>query len=1026
MRLAEAAINRWQLTLILFALLSALGINAFLSIPRAVDPHLDIPVVLIVATQPGADAGEMEETVAKPIEEVLQGLDDIADIESTSRDGNAVISAEFEWGVDRDQKFDEVEREVGAIQDRLPPNLASLEYKKVRTNDAAVVLLALVGETASWRRMEKYATDLSERLARVKGVRTTDIKGLPEPEVRVAIDSARLAEYRIAPSALVNALSSGGVDLPAGSVHSGEQRLNVDAGGAFRGIDELRAVPVRAADGAIVRVGDVATVDWATEEHRHITRYNGKRAVFVTAMQKDNYNVLKLRRDLEGALEETRATLPPDIRLELGFDQSLDIRKRLDTLARDFGIAVGLVLITLLPLGTRASAIVMISLPLSLATGVLLMNLGGFSLNQLSVSGFILALGLIVDDSIVVTENISRHLRMGAARAKAAIDGTREIAAAVFGSTGVLLFAFLPMVFLPGGAGMFTRSLPLAVIFTVAASLLVSLTIIPFLASRILRRDDNPEGNAVLRAINGGIQRFYQPILHYSLDKPRRVFIAAMAACIGALFLIPAAGWLLFPQSDAPYFVIDVETPEGSSVAATDRVVRKAAAALAEEEAVVGIMENAGAGNPQVYYNVRSLTEDTRRGQVFVVLDKWHRTETAALQQRLRDRLGNDADARISIRVFENGPPLNAPIAIRVTGPDVAVLKRLAIRVAEAMRQTAGTRDINNPLAVDRVDLDLGLDADKAALLGVAPGEPRRALRLALAGERAASFRDEEGDTYPVVVRLPMTERQPVSALGEVYVQTAAGGSVPLAQVATPYLKSVPPLIERFDLQRTATVTAWNKPGYLTSRVTNELRTRLEAIALPPGYRIIVGGEAEASAESFDGIGAIALLALFAIIAVLVAEFGNFREVAVVAGVIPLGMFGGIIALLLTGYPMSYMGIIGFVALIGIEIKNSILLVDFTTQLRERGLGLREAVEKAGEIRFLPVLLTSVTAIGGLLPLALGGSALYSPLAWVIIGGLVSSTVLSRIVTPVMYLLLVRRREGATDQPTSRPISERS
>ncbi len=1022
MNLAGAAVSRWQLTLVLFALLAALGAYAFISIPRAVDPHLPIPVVLVVASQPGADAQDMEETIAKPIEEVIKGLDGIVDVDSTSKDGASVITAEFEWGGDPEQHFDEVVREIGAIRDRLPSGLASLQYLKVRTSDAAVVQLALVSETASWRRMEKYATDLSERLARVDGIRTTDIYGLPNPEVRIAIDSGRLAELGVAPSTLVTALQSGGIDLPAGAVHSGEQRLNVDAGGAYRDLAEIRAVPVRAEDGTLLRVGDVAEVEWSTAEHTHITRFNGKRAVFVTAMQKENGNVLEIRKEIETALATARTQLPPDIKLELGFDQSRDIRSRLDTLARDFAIALGLVMITLLPLGTRASMIVMISIPLSLATGVLLLHVFDFSLNQLSVSGFILALGLIVDDSIVVTENISRHLRMGAERTAAALAGTKEIAAAVFGSTGVLLFAFLPLVFLPGGAGEFTRSLPLAVIYTVGASLVVSLTIIPFLASRILRRDDDPEGNALLKALTRGIHRLYAPVLHYALEKPRRTLAISMALCIGALGLIPVAGWQLFPASDAPYFMVEIETPEGTSVGATDRVVRRVAEEVAKDGNVAALMENSGAGNPQVYYNVRSLTEESRKGAVFVVLNEWHGKESEATLDRLRKLFGSDPDARITVRSFENGPPIDAPIAIRISGPDNSVLKMISGEVAKIIRETPGTRDIDNPLAVDRVDLDLGLDADKAALLGVPPGEPRRALRLAIAGERAASFRDDEGDTYPVVVRLPMEDRQPVSALQSVYVATTSGGAIPLAEVAEPRLKSVPPRIDRYQLERNITVTAWTQAGYLTSRVNKDVVERLQNLTLPQGYAIGIGGEAEASAQSFDGIGSILLLAVFSIVAVLVAEFGRFREVAVVAGVIPLGMFGGIFALLLTGYPMSYMGIIGFVALIGIEIKNSILLVDFTTQLRARGLGLREAIEQAGEIRFLPVLLTSVTAIGGLLPLALGGSALYSPLAWVIIGGLISSTLLSRIVTPVMYLLIVRTHDDELEEPEP-PVS---
>jgi multidrug efflux pump subunit AcrB len=428
-------------------------------------------------------------------------------------------------------------------------------------------------------------------------------------------------------------------------------------------------------------------------------------------------------------------------------------------------------------------------------------------------------------------------------------------------------------------------------------------------------------------------------------------------------------------------------------------------------------LENAGAGNPQIYYNIRSDSQEARKGAIFAVMREWDQRSSPAFIEELRARYANDPDADIVVRTFENGPPLEAPIAIRISGPDLATLKRIAADVTRLIEKTPGTRDINNPLAIDRVDLDLGVDDSKAALLGVGDGEIRRALRLALEGERAASFRDEEGDSYPVTVRLPMDERQPVSALDAIYVPTTAGAAVPLDQVATPFLSSVPPRIDRFLLERNVTVTGYTKAGFLTQRVTRDIVDQLPSIDLPPGYSFGIGGEADATSQSFDGIGGIALLAVFAVLAVLIMEFGNFREVSVVAGVIPLGMFGGLVALLLTGYPLSYMAIIGFVALIGIEIKNSILLVDFTTQLRQRGVPLREAIERAGEIRFLPVLLTSVTAIGGLLPLALGGSALYSPLAWIIIGGLVSSTFLSRIVTPVMYLLLVR-----SDTDTTEPV----
>ncbi len=1011
MNITALAVQRWQITLVAFLLTIVMGVSAFLSIPRSVDPHFSIAVSIVTVVLPGADAAEMEETVAKPIEDVLQGLDYVRDIRSTASDGAAVISVEFEHGTDPEQSLDRTVREVNAIRDRLPQGIARIAFRRPRTTEAAVVQLALVSNDASWRRMVKYAEDLRDRLNVVPGVRQSAIDGAARPEVRVAIDNDRLAQARLPASAVANAIRAGGIDLPVGAVQAGGRRLNIDAGGAYRSLEAVRAVPVRAGDGRLLTVGDIAEVSWSEAEQLHIARYNGQRALFVTVRQKQNVDAGTLRNDLGAAIDAYRTTLPPDMRLEMGFDQSKDIAKKLSLLARDFAIALALVLVTIFPLGFRPSLIVMISIPLSLAMGVLLLSLFGFTLNQISISGFIISLGLLVDDSIVVTENIERHIREGEAPETAAVTGTREISAAVLGSTGVLLFAFLPLVFLPEGSGDFVRGLPMAVILTVASSLLVSLTIIPFVASRLLR-PEREEGNRLLRGLTNGIERFYAPLLHRALDAPRRWFWGAMALCLGAFALVPLLGFSLFPPAEAPYFVVRVETPEGSSVAATDRAVRAVSAILDHEPSVVNRMENSGRGNPQIYYNILPREERSRYGDIFVTLDEWDVVESRRMLQRLRAQFATFADARVTLVIFENGPPVEAPVAIRITGPDLAVLRRLSGEVETQMRGQTGLRDIDNPLGFDRVDLDLGLDEAKAGLLGIAPGEARRALRLAISGEQASQLRDNEGDSWPVTVRLPMDGAPSMAMLDRVYVPTTTGGAVPLSQIATPTLKSVPPLITRLRLQRTVTVTAYVEPGVLASQATRDVVERLESVDFPQGYGFSLGGEAEAAARNNAGLGPVIALAIFGIFGVLVLEFGRFRETIVVAGVIPLGTFGGLVALFFTGYSLSFLAIIGFVALIGIEIKNSILLVDFTTQLRERGMGLREAIEKAGSIRFLPVLLTSVTAIGGLLPLALSGSGLYAPLAWVIIGGLVSSTVLSRVITPVMYLLAVRGEEA--------------
>jgi len=871
-----------------------------------------------------------------------------------------------------------------------------------------------------WRRRSSASPACGQRQP---GVREARLWGVPRPEIRVSVDLGRLAELGIPVTLVTDALRVGGTDLPPGALRSGERRFNLRAGGAFRDIAEVRAVPLRVEDGRIVRVGDIADVGWDTAERSHVARFNGKRAIWVTATQKDGANVFDVQEALTTVAQEHARTLPPDMQMEIAFDQSDDVRRKLAQLARDFGIALALVLVTLLPLGPRASAIVMVSVPLSLAIGMLVMWLLGHTLNQIVIAGFILALGLLVDDSIVVVENVSRHLRMGYTRLAAALAGTQQIAAAVIGSTAVLVFAFLPLTALPEGAGKFSLGLPLAVIATVTASMVVSLTIVPFLASRILPRKEKEEGNRFLQVVQAGIQRFYAPVLHRALEWPKTALAAAMALCISALGLVPLLGTSLFPAADVPYFLVEVETSEGKDLGATARAVDFVDRTLANEPLVVNRMANVGRGNPQIYYNVREVAQQSNFGVVAVTLAEWHPEEGPELIARLRERFAAYPEARITIAPFQNGAPMRAPIEWFITGPDLAVLKAISLQAEAALRETPGTRDVRNPMAFDRLDLDLGLDADKAALLGVSPAAVRRVTRLALAGEAAGRYRDAEGDSFDVVVRLPLERNgemlsrpgnepigalQSVEALGRVYVPTISGSAVPLLAIATPRISSGPASIDRYGQQRSVALTANVGSGFLTSRVNADFGERLAQIDLPPGYAIVEGGEAQLQAESFSGLGGIILLGVFGIIAVLVLEFGRFRETAVVAGVIPLGMFGGLVALLVTGNSISYTAIIGFVALIGIEIKNSILLVDFASQLRAQGMALRPAVERAGEVRFLPVLLTSVTAVFALLPLALSDSGLYSPMAWVIIGGLISSTLFSRVVTPVMYLLLVK------------------
>jgi multidrug efflux pump subunit AcrB len=999
-------IDRWQFTLIVFALMIALGAGAIVSIPKSEDPVTRFPFVGVVVVLPGADAEQMERLVAIPVETALNGIEDVRQIASTSSAGVASISVEFVYGTDPERKYDEVVRELNVVRASLPAGITLLRADRRDPAQANVVQMALVSDTASYRQLEAYARGLRDAIERASGVEIAQIWGVPTSEVRVSAHLDRLAAYHLPLAALADAVQREGADLPIGSVVAGGRSFNIDGAGSFVSLDQIRNVALRANDGSVLRVADVADVNWANDEAVHITSFNGHRAVFVTARAKLGATIFNVADAISTEVNAFAARLPAGIRLERGFNQAETVQHRISSLGRDFLIAIALVLLTLLPLGFRASLVVMVAVPLSLAIGVVALEQLGYSLNQLSIAGFVLALGLLVDDSIVVTENISRRLREGLAPREAAIAGVSEINVAVIGCTATLLLAFVPLMALPESSGDFIRSLPVAVVCTIAASLLVALTIIPFLASRLLPKSAAGHSNPFLDVVMGAIHHIYRPALHLALTRPRITVIAALSGFALSLGLIPVLGFSLFPENDSPYFMIEVELPQGTAVSATDQAVRFADAVLARHPEVQWRFANTGRGNPQVYYNFIPAEQHTNLGAIYARVYHWTPREGHALIERLRQELSIYPGARFNVRRFENGPPIEAPVAVRIQGADLAALTTLAADVERILRATPGTRDVSNPLSARLVDLDMGIDRNAVGLRGIAPGAVDQTLEIAIGGATVAQFRDPAGDGYPIVVRAPKDGPMPVSDLSQLYVWNANGAATPISDLARPHLRSGPAEIDRFQRERVVTVRSYVLPGFLTSRVTQDVAQRLRSLRLPPGYSLSFGGQEEAQSRSFGGLLPAILIASFGILAVLLLEFGSFASAAVVAFVIPFGIMGGLIALALGGESLSFVAIIGFIALIGIEIKNSILLVEFANQRRARGAPLREAIEEAGEVRFLPVLLTSLTAIGGLTPLVLENSPLYSPLAMVLIGGLVSSTLIARIVTPAMYLLL--------------------
>ncbi len=1015
MKLTEFAVKNWQFTVVLFIMLAALGLTSLLTISRGEDPPIDFPTFTIVAVYPGASAGDLERLVVKQLEDTLHGLDDVRSITSNIRPGVARVQVEFEPNEDADKKYDDVMREVNALRTGLPPEVARLDIYKASTLDVNIVQVALMSPLASYATLDSLGEALADRLTALPGVRTAERWGAPDRQVAVDVNLGRLAALRLPVVQVLGAIGGESADIPGGSVDVGRRSFSVRSSGSYETLDQVRGTVVRGGNGRLVHVGDVARVSWGSADSTYRARFNGRRAIFVTATQRAGTTVGAVRDRIYASLDQFEKTLPPGITLQRGFDQAANVSHRLGRLGEDFLIALSLVLLTLLPLGGRAALVVMISIPLSLAMAVTSLAWTGFTLNQLSIVGMVIALGLLVDDSIVVVENITRYRRAGHSRTQAAILATQQIWVAVLGATATLVFAFVPLLFLPGGPGRYIRSLPVAVVFAVVASLIVSLTVIPWLASLLLGKDEGPEGNRFLRAFDRGIHATYAPLLDRALRWPGRTLLLAGTFVALSFALVPVVGFSLFPKAETPQFHVDITAPEGASIAATDSAARYAERVLGRAPGVKAIYTSVGHDNPRVYYNVSSRTDDPRIGQLFVLMSHYDTKTTPRLLDSLRAELAHYPAAELALREYENGPPIDAPVAMRIEGAELDSLRAIAGRVERVLKGTAGTEFVTNPVRLARTDLRVAIDRGKAGLLGIPTVEIDRTVRLGLAGLEAGKLREGAGDARPIVVRLARAEggRASPAELERVYVTSQNGSLTPLSQVADVSFERAVSEIQRHNRIRSVTVTANVQTGFNTDRVTRQVLRGLSQVTLPSGYRIVPAGEIESRQDSFGNMGGAIIVATFVILAILVLEFRTFRSTLIVASVIPLGMAGGVLALLLAGQTLSFGATIGFVALIGIEIKTSILLVDLTNRLRAEGMSLEDAIRKAGEVRFLPIVLTSLTAIGGLLPIALQGSGLYAPLAWVIIGGLVSSTLLARIVTPVMYRMLAPQVAGA-------------
>jgi len=1011
MRLPKLAIENHQFTIILVVLLVLFGLVSFLTMPRSEDPQVSPAASTVIVVYPGATPEDMEELVIDPIEEVLNELEDIKHIKSRAEDGMALVNIEFLSGTDPDDKYSDVVQKVNSIRNALPENIVSLEIQKWSVSDVFILQLALMSDSASYREIEREAERLKESLERTAGVKKVKMWAFPKQEIRISINLQKMAQNRLSLNRIIRAIQGANQNIPGGYVDIGARRFNVQTSGSYGSIEQIKTTVVNSAENNLLYLKDIAEISYDYEDNTYFARFKDKNAVFVTVNQKVGTNIFTIRDALEEKLNTFLSNLPAKIEMDTVFDQSESVGYRLNGFFLNLFQGLILVgLVVLMAVGLRASGIVILVIPVSIMIGIGFVDLSGYGLEQMSIAGLVIALGLLVDNAIVVIENISRFMKMGHSNKEAAVMGTSQIAWAVVSSTTTTVLAFIPIMMMQNITGDFIRSMPVTVVYTLSASLLISLILTPYLSTRFLKISDVHKERKMRKFLNHEIENRYRKTLDFGLKKPKLIILIAVIIFTGSLSLFPLVGVSFFPKAEKPQFIINVDLPDGTNLERTDQVAQYVDSLLINRSEIQHYAINIGHGNPRIYYNVIPRRNTSTHAQFFITLKERNLDTYNQLIHELRIQLHGVPGAKIEVKEFEQGPPVEAPIAVRILGDNLNILKDISLDVEDMVISTQGTINIKNPLNTSKTDIHVNINRDKAGFLGINLVDIDKTVRAAVAGLPISKFRDLEGKEYNMVLRLPFTGKIDYEDLDKIYVSSVTGAQIPLKQVANIQFKGSPMLINHYNLERNVTITADVEGDLSVDQVTRKIINQLESYDWPKGYRYSMGGELESREESFGGMAKAAIVAIIGIFAVLVLQFRSYTQPLIVFSAIPLAIIGSVVALLITGNSFSFTAFIGLTSLVGIVVNNSIILVDYTNHLRREGKDIISALKEAGETRFIPIILTTATTVGGLLPLTLGGGTLWAPMGWTIIGGLIVSTVLTLLVVPVLYKLFAKEK----------------
>jgi multidrug efflux pump subunit AcrB len=1031
--ISAGAIRRYRLLVVAVVALLALATLAWNRIPRLEDPLIESPIVIISIPYPGASAEDVDAQLVRPAEELLYGMEDIDFIESKSVPNMAIISMHFTSGAPMDSLTETVRGKVAGLRKTLPAEVGDpIVYRAKISTYIASMVLALTGN-----RSEGVLTDAAKKLKddvlAVQGVATVTLRGARTRAVRVRLDPARIAHRHLTVEDVIQRVKLSNVRTAAGEVSVGSLVTLLTVNHELIDASSVGRIPVGTSptrDGApqTVLLSDVAEVrdDYRTATERMIQ--DGIPAVGLEVRFRPGENAIDVGKRVEAMLETERPLLPQGTSVKIAHNQPRWVESSLSNLVESLVEGVILVMIVItLGMGWRSASVVAMVLPLAIAGGVVGLKAFGFSLDQVSIAGLIVAIGLLVDDAVVVAESIQLLRDRGLRPVRAAVLGTARVFRANNATTAVACASFVPLFFLGGDVATYIRGLPTAVLFALVTSLVVAQFLTPWLATLLLeapsgveeipdhvpfnRYEDtsHDERNVALRAVRSA----YRWAIPKVLDNARKVILGSFALLLLSVLLLPHIGVQFFPKAAKPALFVGVEMPRGTDEWATAEHVARVVAEIAKEPEVKSTSAIIGGSYPTVFLGRASRPASKDIGDVMVEL---RGPSTSELVDRLRSRLASVPGANVTVQELYTGPPVDHPVVIRVQGDQTEKLSEYAERIRQRLRFVPGAINVMDTMSDSIPIASVAVDAERALSLGITPLQVGSTLRSVYGEDKVTSFRQER-DTVEVVIEASNTKGSAIGAVRDTPVPGAAGGSVPLLALGDVKLSRGFADLRRRNTRRVAEITADVSGSVLPGRVLDEMRPFLASVKWEPGYTYSFGGEETEMDNGFARLGFAAVATISIIFVLLVMLFGSLSRSALIILAVPFALIGAIPGLYVTHNAFGFVAFLGLVALIGVYVNHKIYFVDRMTELMQRGFKWRDAIEQAGVDRLRPVVLTALTAILGLFPLTIGGGSLWSAFGWVNIFGLAVSIPLSLLLLPAFLAALFQVRAPVLREP---------